>query len=170
MPAPAVRPESPSMRFEEALPRLIATYEAGQLVPFLGAGMSIPACADWAYFIGNLERLANATDPGDDTDAAALVRRANRAVRALKLADPGHFPDVVSEALIGPRPGVPRQTRGAGEDVVAAGADDELRLPFHDAFRAAHPSRGPRPCGASVGRRCSAWWHGRPETSATSAR
>jgi hypothetical protein len=31
--------------FKEILPRLVSTFEAGRLVPFIGPGMSKPLCA-----------------------------------------------------------------------------------------------------------------------------
>jgi hypothetical protein len=97
--------------FEEALPRLLASYEAGQLVPFLGAGMSVPACPKWPQLIENLEREA-AIEPErrGKPEAVELVRRANAAVRTLKLANPGCFAAAVEKALVGTGAGTPAQT------------------------------------------------------------
>jgi hypothetical protein len=41
------------------LPLLVSAYERGRLVPFLGAGMSYPACTLWEGFLTNLEKAAN---------------------------------------------------------------------------------------------------------------
>ena len=55
--------EAPDAKFDRyfektILPRLISTYEAGRLVPFIGLGMSRRACSDWPSFIGGLESAA----------------------------------------------------------------------------------------------------------------
>jgi hypothetical protein len=40
----------------EMRPLLVSAYERGRLVPFLGAGMSFPACQLWDGFLENLEK------------------------------------------------------------------------------------------------------------------
>ena len=48
--------DSPAgLQFAQMLPRLVAAYEKGLLVPFIGAGMSVDVCTDWPYFIYALE-------------------------------------------------------------------------------------------------------------------
>jgi len=44
--------------FEEALPRLVSTYNKGKLVPFTGSGISAPSIPTWQTFISNLSQLA----------------------------------------------------------------------------------------------------------------
>src|SRR5262249_57995924 len=66
--------------FEAVLPRLVATYESGRLVPFLGSGMSVPVCADWWTFVHRLESAiaGNPVAPyPKDMTRDELVRRAN---------------------------------------------------------------------------------------------
>lgn len=89
--------------FETLLPRLVATYEAGRLVPFIGSGMSRLACADWATFIRQLEAaagLAGATPVDGQTPREELIRRANVAVRMLRGGEPGAFEKAVRECLL----------------------------------------------------------------------
>lgn len=44
--------------FETLLPRLVATYGQGRLVPFVSSGMSRRACTDWPTLIASLEASA----------------------------------------------------------------------------------------------------------------
>lgn len=89
--------------FERVLPRLIAAYEAGRLVPFLGAGMSAGACHLWPQFVVNLERAADiqATEGGKEpgADPTRLIQRANRAVTRLKNRNRAEFPAALRAAL-----------------------------------------------------------------------
>jgi hypothetical protein len=64
-------------------PRLASLYQRGLLVPFIGAGLSRPTCTAWRELVLRLEAQAE-TGAGAGEDAEALVRRANRAVVALR--------------------------------------------------------------------------------------
>ena len=89
--------------FSRVFPRLIAAYQTGRLVPFIGSGMSRPLCADWATMITQLEKAACCTEPEKltpDTPRDELVRRANKAVRTLKRRKPGTFAKGVRAALL----------------------------------------------------------------------
>jgi len=117
-------PASRPLTFEQMLPRLTAAYERGLLVPFIGAGMSVPVCTGWETFITKLERAAGTGGPGRRSRKKAssdeLVRRANDAVRRLKLRGSKDFIDAVSKALIqrpkgGEQPRIPAQTRKLAE-------------------------------------------------------
>ena len=79
------------------LQRLVTAYETGRLVPFLGAGMSVPYCASWRKMIESLEADAGLSlDPaGDGPKADELIRRANRAVRTLRNQIGGDFPETL---------------------------------------------------------------------------
>jgi hypothetical protein len=138
------------MEFEQALRRLIATYEAGELVPFLGAGMSVPSCTDWPLFIRGLERRAEIAAGKVDTDPAALIRRANRAVRTLKLRDSHGFPAAVGKALTGSGDGPPPQTDALAKTWWPLVLTTNYDMHFHHAFGSAHRNsrllvRGRRP-------------------------
>jgi SIR2-like domain len=98
------------MTFEEALPRLAATYDKGLLVPFLGAGMSRPACPDWAGLIAELERQCGMDPAGGAAGPADLVRRGNRAVRILKRKSSGDFHRALRKALYPSQVRPPDQT------------------------------------------------------------
>jgi hypothetical protein len=88
--------------FDRVLPRLVATYEAGRLVPFIGSGMSRRVITDWAGFVHKLEVAGGRTvRPAIDgkTSRDELIRRANAAVRALKGAEPTGFANAIRAAL-----------------------------------------------------------------------
>jgi hypothetical protein len=107
--------------FDDILPRLVASYECGRLVPFIGSGMSIPPCVDWRTFVKNLEGAAAADGeperPRGDS-SADLVRRANAAVRKLQARKPGAFLAAVKRAAVGggdQGPQIPPQTQALAE-------------------------------------------------------
>lgn len=87
--------------FERVLPRLVAAYRRGRLVPFIGGGLSVPICATWSLLVGALEREAGIIDepPTEHTFSQELIRRANRAVRRLRGRSPEGFPSSVRRAL-----------------------------------------------------------------------
>jgi hypothetical protein len=104
--------------FEEVLPRLVGLYEAGRLVPFIGAGMSMPNCRGWEPLILGLEAAAKAGDERDHAGAVdatvgtdektkapaeALIRRADAATRRLKSGKPGQFETALASALFDTR-------------------------------------------------------------------
>ena len=93
--------------FASALPRLVHAYEAGRLVPFLGAGMSAALCPTWPQFIAAVERAAGIevrAAPHHDSDE--LTRRGDRAVRRLKRTSPEGFADSIRQALFPARESV----------------------------------------------------------------
>jgi hypothetical protein len=74
------------MDLEGALPRLLVNYRRGVLVPFIGSGMSRPACTSWPVFVDQLAAAAGEppeTTAGEPT-SMALYRKADRCVRRLK--------------------------------------------------------------------------------------
>lgn len=79
---------------------LVREYDAGRLVPFLGAGMSRRVCPDWQGFISNLESEAGLKNGQvDDNSADALTRRGMRAVRLLRRREPERFAEAIGRAL-----------------------------------------------------------------------
>jgi hypothetical protein len=74
---------------------LALSYDKGNLVPFLGSGMSVPACAGWKPMLESLEALAHIA-AGQGTDLAA---RAERAVRFLKNRGKEHFVRALKQAV-----------------------------------------------------------------------
>jgi len=97
--------------FEVVLPRLAAAYHSGKLVPFIGAGMSVPRAVGWQTLVEGLEeRLvsdgADATATQADSDD--LIRCANAAAQALRA---GAFVDALRAALFSPaHSDIPGQT------------------------------------------------------------
>ena len=99
--------------FAEVRPRLVTAYERGQLVPFIGVGMSRPHCATWPGLIAGLERAAGIPDqpPLDaNTKSEDLIQRANRAVRKLRSGAPQEFEDALRASLFTGSASVPGQT------------------------------------------------------------
>ena len=47
-----------SINSKDVLPLLVTTYKRGHLVPFLGAGMSMPMLTLWEPFVERLEQYA----------------------------------------------------------------------------------------------------------------
>lgn len=67
-----------------ALRQMCAEYDRGRLVPFIGSGMSIPACVSWSTFVANLERTADiALFPA--VEHGSLMQRASVAMQQLRL-------------------------------------------------------------------------------------
>lgn len=101
--------------FEAVLPRLVTAYQSGKLVPFIGSGMSRPACSSWEEFVVRLEQRADpegAAGPGEVASPDTLIRRARIAVRQLKARDRAEFLDAMRFALFcAPDAAMPPQTR-----------------------------------------------------------
>jgi hypothetical protein len=96
---------------DAALPRLVTAYEQGRLVPFVGAGLSTPACHLWPKFVHALESQVEATDrwAGDETPDG-LIMRANRAIRQLRGLGTENLSNGVRSALYANKE-LPAQTR-----------------------------------------------------------
>jgi hypothetical protein len=126
--------------------RLAAAHRQGRLVPFLGAGMSVPACPGWADFIAGLERQVFGqaqSGRASGTDSDALIRRANTAVRQLRLRGDPPFARAVSRALeVEPPPGVPAQTRALAQLYWPLALTSNYDGLFVKAWNAAHAGTG----------------------------
>lgn len=130
------------LEFEQILPRLLATYEEGRLVPFIGAGLSVPVARGWEGLIEGLERSADVRrrPPGRGADAKTppeeLVRRANTAVRRLRARDPKRLVQEVRAALYGESGRPPAQTGALARIwwplVVTTNYDDCLAAAFDE--------------------------------------
>jgi hypothetical protein len=109
-----------SVKFEDVLPRLVTSYEAGRLVPFIGAGMSRRACADWRTLVEKLERRSWGKEQrsgpppekrDDNESPQGMIRRANAAVRRLKSRGLDDGLAAMADAVIDEGGEVPPQTR-----------------------------------------------------------
>src|SRR5262245_26540916 len=95
-------------QFQLALPRLLDAYDHGRLVPFLGAGASVPACSLWPEFVANLERLAGLGTRHRDgrsverqvVGSQELIRLAADAVRRLKNERKISFNEAIKSAIV----------------------------------------------------------------------
>jgi hypothetical protein len=70
--------------FQTVLPRLVCAYEQGRLVPFVGAGVSVPACRLWQPFVDHLEEQAELKSAVEDNQPDSLIMRANTAIGRLR--------------------------------------------------------------------------------------
>jgi len=100
------------MNFDEALPRLVASYDQGLLTPFVGLGVSVGTCSQWRDLIVNLSEEARQQGLGVFPDINAvpepeLPKWANRIVALLRRNDPTAFPDVMRKALYAKKPSDP---------------------------------------------------------------
>ena len=139
------RPQEPD--FETVLPRLVATYETGRLVPFIGSGMSRPTCTDWPTFIAALESAADQSEPSpidSQTPREALIRRANSAVRTLKRREQGAFAQAIRASLLSKEPAtlIPPQTRALARIwwplLLSTNYDNCYAAAYHDCFPHRH--------------------------------
>jgi SIR2-like domain len=76
------------MDFVEILPHLATFFSRGTLAPFIGSGMSRPACASWTELIQKLAQAAGISVPGDLSTTAVpsttMYRLADQIVSALR--------------------------------------------------------------------------------------
>lgn len=105
--------------FDDVLPRLVTAYQSGRLVPFIGSGMSRPACSSWGQFVTRLEQRADPENTQAEPEQGSpeeLVRRARHAVRQLKARDRSEFLDAMRHALFSaPQAQMPPQTRALAQ-------------------------------------------------------
>lgn len=138
----------PNSSFEDVLPRLVASYEAGRLVPFIGSGMSQPACTDWVTFIRSLESKSeklNVPPIDSKTQRDELIRRANSAVNTLKRGERGAFAKAVRASLLSEKNSpqeVPSQTRSLARLwwplVLSTNYDNCYAAAFQESFPERH--------------------------------
>src|SRR5262245_61152977 len=140
---PVVPSQRGGFEFKDVLPRLVAAYEAGRLVPFIGVGMSRPHCADWPGLIRGLEAAAGISNvpPLDaNTKSEDLIQRANRAVRKLRSGAAGEFEDALRQSLFVKKDSVPEQTSALAKIwwplVLSTNYDDFYVKAFADEFGA----------------------------------
>jgi hypothetical protein len=98
-----------SIDFEEMLPLLVSTYQRGHLVPFIGAGMSVPKLALWKPLVLNLEKEAGIAPSHPSLDVRA--QRAANAIRNTRGRE--CFLRCLTEAIKGEEfhSGLPPQTK-----------------------------------------------------------
>lgn len=126
--------------FEQILPRLMSAYEHVRLVPFIGSGLSIPACRGWKDFIGELEKSADLPAETQSDSPSDLIRRANRAVRTLRNRDMKVFPEKLRRALVAPEATMPGQTEALAKLYWPLVLTTNYDNCFETAFREVHRS------------------------------
>ena len=104
-------PATVDTKFEMVLPRLVCAYERGQLVPFVGAGMSTPACRLWEPFVDQLEKEAGLQSAGNNPQPDSLVMRASKAIARLRALETAELANRVRAALFNENPVPPPQTK-----------------------------------------------------------
>ncbi len=112
-PCPSLRR---SASFDEILPLLVNVYQAGRLVPFLGAGMSANKLTLWPEFLKKLEAEADLDPAKCELTMATPDARAQRArTRIENRYGWNHFLESVRTALKGSSNELPAQTSRLSE-------------------------------------------------------
>jgi hypothetical protein len=76
--------------FQDILSHIAALYRLGVLAPFIGSGMSLPACTNWLEFLKKLAKEAKVDIPralvegNTNVESPVLYRLADRTVSALR--------------------------------------------------------------------------------------
>jgi SIR2-like domain len=137
-------------KFETVLPRLVCAYEQGHLVPFVGAGMSTPACRLWGPFVDQLEKQAELESAAKDNEPDRLVMRANRAIGRLRALGTDVLAEKIRKALFDENPNRPPQTEALCRlfwpMVLTTNYDDCLFTAF-ECPKDGQPRRDIRICG-----------------------
>ena len=109
--------------FAEVLPRIVALYESGRLVPFIGAGMSMPNCRGWEALIVRLEAATKSPGPPKAGAVALTDGPLNLSAGASAEAEGGPHvpttdtkPKTPAEALIRRANAVTRQLKSGAPD------------------------------------------------------
>jgi hypothetical protein len=126
---------------ESILDRMIATYDRGLLVPFIGAGMSHGELPLWDRFVAQLENRAGCQNLPNDRD---LVHRAARAVQVLRF-DPRkrlatEMRCALSKDPVSPPPQTTALARIFWPLVVTTNYDDLYLAAAHEAYLESHPN------------------------------
>jgi hypothetical protein len=85
-----------------------AAYDRGRLVPFIGSGMSSPACSSWSFMITQLERQAGIVNESVGKD---LIQRALFALQVLRQQGTDIAGAISQSIYVGDGEIVPPQTR-----------------------------------------------------------
>ena len=94
---PEVQPKAfQVLEIHDILPLLASSYEAGRLVPFIGAGMSRPNLVDWDGFVNNLAKVAD-VDPMSNGHPELAAQRAVATIR--NSHSEKEFFDIIGKAL-----------------------------------------------------------------------
>ncbi len=78
------------MELSKAIPRLRMAYVSGELVPFIGAGMSVPTCTTWKGFVSKLQEQCKSLGAPIDRFSVSLdtpmslIQAADQAVSFLE--------------------------------------------------------------------------------------
>ena len=89
-----------AITLKEALPRLVAAYNKGKLVPFTGAGISAPSIPLWKKMVQNLSKSCDLKLPRDfGATPQQLIQYSEEAVTRLIRQSPSKFVRTVKESL-----------------------------------------------------------------------
>lgn len=99
------------VKFENVLPSLATAYRRGELVPFIGSGMSQPKHSDWNSFVNTLCSSVNLPLPAG-SNSIEIYRRVDAAARRMRGMTRAARSCVIMAALTGARASAqPVQTR-----------------------------------------------------------
>jgi len=104
---------------------LCALYDRGRLIPFIGSGMSSPACASWSRLVSGLERKAKIAFPAE---AKNFIRRAAAALQVLRQQGENVAQAVLDSTYLEARNIHSAADPGARVNVLAVGMHDQLRM------------------------------------------
>lgn len=112
---------------DATLGRLALAYSRGELVPFIGSGMSVPTSPTWEHFVRGLASQAAMPPFSDKSSPSLLIRYADRA--AQRLTHEGRLAEACRTVLgIRDDPPIPPQTQALAKArwplVVSTNYDD----------------------------------------------
>ncbi len=88
------------LKFEEAIPRLVHTYNKGKLVPFTGAGLSAPTIPSWTTFISNLSKhTATAIEDVSKLSSSELIQAAEAIINKLQRGNSADYTSAIKNSL-----------------------------------------------------------------------
>lgn len=88
---------------------LAAAYDRGCLVPFIGSGMSVPACPDWSGFVSRLENSAGISTPMHMNQY--LIQRALLAQKTLRQQGRDEAGEIAAAIYLHENDAIPTQTQ-----------------------------------------------------------
>jgi hypothetical protein len=78
---------------------LLAPYDRGRLVPFIGSGMSMPSCVSWKVFVERLEKEAKLDAEIEKVNQVGLIPRAHQAIGKIRMHSKEEFAKIVERSL-----------------------------------------------------------------------
>jgi hypothetical protein len=88
------------LQFEEAIPRLVHTYNKGKLAPFTGAGVSAPRIPGWPAFIENLSKRTDIKiDDASTLTSSELIQASEKIINQLQRGKSSSYVRAIKNSL-----------------------------------------------------------------------